>query len=87
MPRHRDGPGMPGLPPHGMRQSYGPPPPLRGSASSLTNHGPPLQGGVGERPTYPAPGDHHVPGGMGASMYGGPPPPARHSTSHLNPYR
>ncbi|XP_039969202.1 protein piccolo [Bactrocera tryoni] len=87
MSRHRDGPGMPGLPPHGMRQSYGPPPPLRGSVSSLANHGPPPQGSAGERPTYPAPGDHHVPGGMGASMYGGPPPPARHSTSHLNPYR
>ncbi|XP_011182742.2 uncharacterized protein LOC105212455 [Zeugodacus cucurbitae] len=87
MQRHRDGPSMQGLSPHGMRQSYGPPPPLRGSGSSLTNHGPPPQGVVGERPTYPAPGDHHVPGGMGASMYAGPPPPARHSTSHLNPYR
>ncbi|CAD6996912.1 unnamed protein product [Ceratitis capitata] len=87
MQRQRDGPGLPGLPPHGMRQSYGPPPPLRGSAPPHTNHGQPPQSGPGERPTYPAPGDHHVPGGMGASMYAGPPPPARHSTSHLNPYR
>ncbi|XP_053961399.1 uncharacterized protein LOC128865269 [Anastrepha ludens] len=87
MQRHRDAPGMPGLPPPSMRQSYGPPPPLRGSAASLSNHGQPPQAGAGERPTYPAPGEHHVPSGMGASMYGGPPPPARHSTSHLNPYR
>ncbi|XP_067620762.1 titin homolog [Eurosta solidaginis] len=85
MQRHRDVQGMPAMPHStGMRQSYGPPPPLRGSAPNHAQH---PHAGSGERQTYHAPGDHHMPSGMGASMYGGPPPPARHSTSHLNPYR
>ncbi|KAH8269353.1 hypothetical protein KR018_007069 [Drosophila ironensis] len=85
-PRHLLRPSMPpGLPPPhaAMRATYGPPPPLRGS-------GPPASGGApNPRSPYLHGAEHH--GGLPVppigSAYGSGPPPARHASPHLNPYR
>nr|AAM11077.1 GH21171p [Drosophila melanogaster] len=87
-PRHLLRPQMPpGLPPPhaSLRPTYGPPPPLRGSGpptstpSTTTN----------SRPAYLHGAEHH--GGPSGPPMGGVfssgPPPARHATPHLNPYR
>ncbi|XP_016970742.2 uncharacterized protein LOC108038468 [Drosophila rhopaloa] len=88
-PRHLLRPQLPpGLPPPhaSLRPTYGPPPPLRGS-------GPPTStasgGANNSRPPYLHGAEHH--GGptgppMGA-VFGSGPPPARHASPHLNPYR
>ncbi|XP_032581111.1 ankyrin repeat domain-containing protein 11 [Drosophila sechellia] len=87
-PRHLLRPQMPaGLPPPhaSLRPTYGPPPPLRGS-------GPPTSTPSttsNSRPGYLHGAEHH--GGPSGSPMGGifnsGPPPARHASPHLNPYR
>lgn len=90
-PRHLLRPQLPpGLPPphsHStLRPTYGPPPPLRGS-------GPPTStasgGAPNTRPPYLHGAEHHggPPGPPMGGAYGSGPPPARHASPHLNPYR
>ncbi|XP_017064348.2 remodeling and spacing factor 1 [Drosophila eugracilis] len=88
-PRHLLRPQLPpGLPPPhaSLRPTYGPPPPLRGSVpSTSTTSGVPSN----SRPPYLHGADHHG-GPSGPPMggvFGSGPPPARHASPHLNPYR
>ncbi|EDW75546.1 uncharacterized protein Dwil_GK23758 [Drosophila willistoni] len=88
-PRHLLRPQIPpGLPPahSALRPTYGPPPPLRGAPPPTS--GPPNVGGPSPnaRPPYSLHGpEHHGPPPGG--IYGAGPPPARHASPHLNPYR
>ncbi|KAH8321218.1 hypothetical protein KR059_003195 [Drosophila kikkawai] len=90
-PRHLLRPQLPpGLPPphSALRPTYGPPPPLRGSGpptSTASGSG----GAPNTRPPYLHGAEHHG-GPAGPPMggaYGSGPPPARHASPHLNPYR
>lgn len=61
----------------GMRPTYGPPPPLRTALQASHS-----LSGTSERTTPGAgPPEHH------GTPYAGGPPPARHASPHLNPYR
>ncbi|XP_043641607.1 titin [Drosophila teissieri] len=87
-PRHLLRPQMPpGLhPPHAsLRPTYGPPPPLRGSGSPTS----PPSTTSNSRPAYLHGVEHH--GGPSGPPMGGVfssgPPPARHSSPLLSPYR
>ncbi|XP_065725051.2 uncharacterized protein [Drosophila suzukii] len=88
-PRHLLRPQMPpGLPPAhaSLRPTYGPPPPLRGSVPPTST----ASGGASNsRPPYLHGAEHHggPPGPPLGGVFGSGPPPARHASSHLNPYR
>ncbi|XP_017012754.2 microtubule-associated protein futsch [Drosophila takahashii] len=88
-PRHLLRPQLPpGLPPPhaSLRPTYGPPPPLRGSVppTSTASVATP-----NSRPPY-LHGAEHLGGPSGpplGGVFSSGPPPARHASPHLNPYR
>ncbi|XP_017099143.2 microtubule-associated protein futsch [Drosophila bipectinata] len=88
-PRHLLRPPMPpGLPPsHStLRPTYGPPPPLRGSVPPTSTAS---VGSQNPRAPFLHGAEHHggPPGPSMAAAYASGPPPARHASPHLNPYR